>query len=134
MPGPAGRVAHGRGRVKELADYLLFVGEARRSSRSRRGRASPSTSRHARRGTGTADRSPSWTWRRRLLRYSCSYMVYAEAFDGLPSTVKDAVYRRMFAILSGKAGARYAYLTPADRRAVRQILRETKQDLPRDLR
>jgi hypothetical protein len=62
-------------------------------------------------------------------------MVYSEAFDALPAAVKEAVYRRMFDILSTRNRDRkYAHLSIADRLAIRQILRDTKSDLPADLR
>ena len=32
---------------------------------------------------------------RRLLRYPCSYMIYFEAFDALPSSAKELVYARL---------------------------------------
>ena len=55
----------------------------------------------------------------------------AGAFDALPVRAKDAVYRRMWEILSGQATAdRYTRLTLDDRRAVVEILRDTKPDLP----
>jgi hypothetical protein len=67
----------------------------------------------------------------RLLQYPCSYMVYSEAFDGLSPAVKEAVYRRMLDILSGHdARAAYARLTADDRRAILEILRDTKPDFP----
>jgi len=67
----------------------------------------------------------------RLLRYPCSYMVYSDAFDGLSAAARDAVYRRMYAVLSGTEQApRYSRLLPSDRRAIIDILRETKRDLP----
>ena len=67
----------------------------------------------------------------RLLRYPCSYMIYAEAFDALPREARDAVYRRMWRVLSGdETGARYAKLSAADRRAIVEILRDTKNTLP----
>ena len=63
------------------------------------------------------------------MRYPCSYMVYAPAFDGLPSEVRDAVYKGMWRILSGAvADARYAKLPAASRQAIVEILRETKPD------
>jgi len=69
--------------------------------------------------------------RTRLLRYPCSYLVYSNAFDALPPPALDAVYRRMWTVLSGaEADARYARLTPADRTAVVEILRDTKRGLP----
>lgn len=69
--------------------------------------------------------------RTRLLRYPCSYLVYSGAFDALPPPALDAVYRRMWSVLSGaETDARYARLTPADRRAIVEILRDTKKGLP----
>ena len=67
----------------------------------------------------------------RLMRYPCSYMIYSAAFDALPAEARDAVYRRMWAILSGKERtARYRRLSFADRQAVVEILRDTKKSLP----
>jgi hypothetical protein len=117
--------------VNELADYLLFVGEVPPSV--------PLTPR-----PGFAERLESRTPKdrhgrsfgqldlvTRLLRYPCSYMVYSEAFSGLPSPVKEAVYRRMIDTLSGNdARAGHARLSANDRRLVLEILRDTKSDFP----
>jgi hypothetical protein len=68
---------------------------------------------------------------RRLLRYPCSYMIYNDAFDALPSVVKGLVYERLWAILSGAVSSGdYSKLAAADRRAIVEILRDTKSDLP----
>lgn len=68
---------------------------------------------------------------RRLMRYPCSYMIYTEAFDGLPAEAREAIYERMWQILSGKEkGGKYARLTRAERQAIVEILRETKKGLP----
>jgi hypothetical protein len=68
---------------------------------------------------------------RRLFRYPCSYLIYGEAFDALPPPAKAAVYERVWEILSGReARPPYASLSPADRRAVVEILQDTKKDLP----
>ena len=58
-------------------------------------------------------------------------MIYSDAFDALPDAAKGLVYRRMWQVLSGqdKAG-RYAGLSTGDRRAIVEILRATKKDLP----
>ena len=115
----------------ELADYLLFAGEAPAPV--------PLTPR-----AGFADRLARTTPKdrqgrsfgqllltTRLFRYPCSYMVYSEAFDGLPGTVKAAVYARMLETLSRYegAGARVR-ISADDRRAILEILRETKPDFP----
>jgi hypothetical protein len=71
---------------------------------------------------------------RRLMRYPCSYMIYSDAFDALASETKDAIYRRMWNILSGRAdaepGSRYTRLSSADRKAIVEILRDTMKTLP----
>ena len=57
------------------------------------------------------------------------YMIYSDAFDGLPSSIKEAVFRRMLDVLS----ANDSHSTRAqveDRRAVLEILRETRPDFP----
>ena len=67
----------------------------------------------------------------RLLRYPCSYMIYSEAFQALPVAARQAVYQRMWSILSGQdPRPKYAHLSPDDRRSVIQILRDTVKDLP----
>jgi hypothetical protein len=67
---------------------------------------------------------------RRLMRYPCSYMIYSEAFDQLPAEAKKAIYRRIGQILSGEEKSpRYAKLSAADRKAIIDILQDTKKDL-----
>jgi hypothetical protein len=58
-------------------------------------------------------------------------MVYSPAFDGMPAEAKAAVYNRMWQILSGdETSSKYAHLSLNDRKAVVEILRETKTGLP----
>ena len=67
----------------------------------------------------------------RLMRYPCSYMIYSDAFDLLPGEARNAIYRRLWQVLSGgDANPRYAHLSGADRRAIVEILRDTKKNLP----
>jgi hypothetical protein len=117
--------------VNELADYLLFVREARlttplvpRAGFAQRLAAKTPTDRLGR-SFGQLELV------NRLLKYPCSYMVYADAFDALPSGVKAAVYVRMTDVLSNdRAYATYAHVAADDRRAVIEILRATKVDFP----
>jgi hypothetical protein len=68
---------------------------------------------------------------RHLVRYPCSYMIYSDAFDALPAPIKQAVYKRMWGILSGEVtGPLYAHLSREARRAVVEILRDTRSGLP----
>ena len=66
-----------------------------------------------------------------LFRYPCSYMIYTEAFDNLPEMAHNAIYQRLWQVLSGaERGAKYSHLTLMDRQAIVEILRETKKGLP----
>ena len=115
--------------ANELADYLLFTGEAPPLSplTPRAGFAASleSTIPKDRRGRsfGQLDMDV------RLLRHPCSYMVYSDAFEGLPAAIKQVVYRRMLDTLTAdEPRATKARLD--DRRAVLEILRDTKPDFP----
>jgi hypothetical protein len=117
--------------ASELVDYLLFVGETplpekfestsgfqqqfeRYGPRDRRGRSLKQLDLES-----------------RLFRYPCSYMIYSPAFDGLPQATRDAIYTRMWDVLSGKDRDRkYARLTPQLRADIVDILLDTKPGLP----
>jgi len=67
----------------------------------------------------------------RIFRYPCSYLIYSDAFDAIPGPAKDYVYHRLLQILTGQDQSEdFARLTPQDRRAVLEILLETKAGLP----
>ena len=117
--------------ASELVDYLLFVGEAplpgtvestsgfqrdfeRYGPRDRRGRS-----------------LKQFDLEHRLFRYPCSYMIYSPAFDGLPQATRDAIYARMWDVLSGHDQDRkYAALTPQLRADIIDILLDTKPGVP----
>lgn len=116
----------------EFVDYLLFVDEARLAGgiRSLSGFVEK-----FRAGTPHDEKGRSLyqlDLTRRLMRYPCSYLIYSPAFDALPSAAKEAIYGRMWQVLSGQEnGRRYTTaLSPADRRAIVEILVGTKTDLP----
>ena len=115
----------------ELVDYLLFVDEAPLPP----GIASTSGYAEVYSSLGPFDSRGRSLHQldldARLLRYPCSPLVYADAFDALPAPALDAVYRRMWTVLSGAADEpRYAPLSRDDRTAVVEILRDTKPNLP----
>jgi hypothetical protein len=67
----------------------------------------------------------------RMFRYPCSYLIYSKAFDDLSSVVRERIYHRLWEVLTSKdTSATYARLTVADRRAVYEILLDTKSGLP----
>jgi hypothetical protein len=69
--------------------------------------------------------------KQRLFRYPCSYLIYSAAFDALPGPVNEYVLRRLWEVLTGRdTGADYAHLSSTDRRAILEILRDTKSNLP----
>ncbi len=67
----------------------------------------------------------------RMFKFPLSYMIYSEAFDHMPELVRKQVYQRLYEVLSGRDQTRvFARLSAADRRAILEILRATKPDLP----
>jgi hypothetical protein len=117
--------------VPDLVDYLLFVDEAPLSGPIQGSSRFAETFAAAGPRDGRGRSLRQLDLETRLLRYPCSYMIYAPAFDALPGAVKRAIYQRMSDILSGKdTKAEYKRLSQADRQALIEILRETKHDLP----
>jgi len=117
--------------ASDLVDALLFVDEAPLPAGvgSRGAFARTFASRGPADSKGRSLRQMDL--RTRLMRYPCSYMIYAPAFDALPDTVRTATYQRLWEVLSGAdQDRRYARLAAADRRAIVEILRETKPGLP----
>jgi hypothetical protein len=117
--------------ARDLVDYLLFIDEAPLAGPVKGGsgfaETFPKAGPRDKQGRSLRDLE----LRRRLFRYPCSYMIYTPAFDGMPALARDAVYLRMWDVLSGKEkGPRYKALSLADRRAIVEILRETKPGLP----
>ena len=67
----------------------------------------------------------------RLFDYPCSYLIYSEAFDKMPVEVRDLVLKRLFAVLMGEDQDKaFDHLTADDKKAILEILRETKPNLP----
>jgi hypothetical protein len=64
---------------------------------------------------------------KRLFKYPLSYLIYSDGFDGLPEYGKRYVYQRLAQVLQGRdTDPAYANLTPADKQALFEILRDTK--------
>jgi len=116
----------------EVVDYLLFIDETKLAGPVRGG--SGFTGRFSK--IGPRDRKGrslhELDLNRRLMKYPCSYLIHSPAFDALPPGAKDPIYRRLWEVLSGQErGERYrSALSLADRRAIIDILRDTKADLP----
>jgi len=135
------RVAIARGRTdvpaimdaeaQDVVDYLLFVDETPLPSPVK------GTSGFAERFSAQGPRDKQGRSLRqldlehRIMRYPCSFTIYGASFDGLPPPARDAIYRRLWSVLSGaEPASKYARLSAADRRAIIEILRDTKPGLP----
>jgi hypothetical protein len=132
--------ADAKARVTEAAAdvvaYMLFLDEAPLVGpvKGNSGYAEWFAGQGPRDGKGRSFRDFDLT--KRLFKYPCSYLIYSEAFDGLPQTAKAAVYARLWDVLSGKAapGRGQRTMPAAERQAILEILRETKRDLPASFR
>jgi hypothetical protein len=56
-----------------------------------------------------------------MFRYPCSFLIYSAQFDALPPAALSRVYGRLHEALTG-----------ADRKAILEILLDTKKNLPED--
>ena len=129
--GPAAARAAATSLAVDFVDYLLFVDE-------------PPLPAPVSGGSGFAERFSALgprdqrgrslrelDLRTRVLKYPCSYLIYSEAFDAMPSEAREAIYARLSTVLAGTdASPRYRHLSPGDRAAIVEILRDTKSDLP----
>ena len=126
---------HVRDLVRDFVDYLLFIDEAPLPSpvKGSSNFAQEFAAKGPKDSKGRSLRDLDLT--HRLLRYPCSFMVYSDAFEALPAAVKNLVYERMWEVLSGReTNKAYARLSLADRRAIAEILRETKKGIPDSFR
>jgi len=117
--------------VEELLEYMLFSGEAKLTAPvvGTSGFAEEFAKQSVRDSKGRSLRD--FDLQTRLFRYPCSFLIYSDAFDSLPDIAKNRLYQRLYDVLSGKeTGPRFAQLSSTDRRAILEILRETKKNLP----
>lgn len=67
----------------------------------------------------------------RMFKYPLSYMIYSETFDSMPAVVRDRVYQRLYDVLTDKDQSKtFERLSDSDRRAILEIVLETKKGLP----
>lgn len=124
-----------RSRIRSVGEavvqYMLFHDEAVLTDRIE-GTSSFATDFAARGPRDSKGRSlRDFDLKTRIFRYPCSYLIYSRAFDSLPGAVKEYIYQRLWDILNGRETKKDdPVLAQADREAILEILRETKQDLP----
>jgi hypothetical protein len=126
-----GHVRYLKNTAESFLKYLLFAEEAALTNKVQGSAefAKDFTSRGPKDKRGRSLRD--FDLQTRLFKYPCSYLIYSDAFDALPAPMKEHVYARLWEILSGKdRSATYASLSPGTRQSIREILADTKRDLP----
>lgn len=124
-----------RRRIERAADdllrYMLFVGEARWPS------PISGTTAFAKEFAGVGPRDKQGRslrdldLRQKLFRYPCSFLIYSEAFDALPKPALDHLHKQLWLALTGQTKDKELLaILPEDRKAILEILRSTKTNLP----
>jgi hypothetical protein len=116
--------------IEEMVTYMLFADEEPLreavSGVSTFSKTFPERGPKDRQGRSLRD----FDLKTRLFRYPLSYMIYSAAFDNLPGIVKERVAQRLGEILTGKDESKtFARLSSEDRKAILEIVRETKPGL-----
>jgi hypothetical protein len=119
--------------AEKLVAALLFSGEAKLEApiEGTSGFAAEFAARGKRDRQGRSLRD--FDLRTRLFKYPCSYLIDSEAFETLPEPVKAQVYRRLHEVLTGRdTSPPFAHLSAEDRRAILEILLDTKPTLSKE--
>jgi len=117
--------------VDTLLKYLLFTEEAQLSE-AVTGTSSfqnefPKTGPRDRLGRSLRD----FDLKHRMFRYPCSFLIYSDAFEAMPTPAKDYFYLRLWKVLTGEDKSQeFASLSQEDRKNILEILRDIKPGLP----
>jgi hypothetical protein len=117
--------------AEDLLRYLLFTNEAPLTAeiKGTSGFTEEFASRGPRDSRGRSLRD--FDLHTRIFKYPCSYLIYSEDFDAIPSPAKEYIYRRLLEILTGRdQSADFAKLKAQDRQTIFEILLATKPNLP----
>ena len=126
-----GKIDHLKSKVDSFLQYALFVEEAPITN-SVKGSQEFVKEFESRGPVDSKGRSlRQFDLNTRLFKYPCSFLVYSEQFDALPPKIKEMIYKRLFEVLTGAdKSEKFQAVAPSDRKAILEILRETKKDLP----
>ena len=118
--------------IDEMVNYMLFTDEYQLTAPvagvSTFSKTFPQRGPQDKQGRSLRD----FDLKTRLFRYPLSYMIYSATFDHLPNAVKERVYQRLFDILTGADhNVQYSRLSSVDKKAIIEILSETKPNLPK---
>jgi hypothetical protein len=120
--------------AEQLLRYLLFASESTLSGLDFPSLvASPFAKEFAARGLRDSQGRSlrDFDLKQRIFRYPCSYLIYSDDFDAIPEPAKGYVYHRLLQILSGQDQSEdFARRSAAERRAILEIVLETKPGLP----
>jgi hypothetical protein len=121
--------------AEDLLRYLLFTNEAALDGPVK----GTSSFQHDFEALGPRDRKGrslrDFDLKTRIFRYPCSYLIYSDDWDALPSAAKEYVYHRLYEVLTERdRSADFARLGHDERRAILEILLDTKPDLPAEWR
>ncbi|MGB4709995.1 MAG: hypothetical protein WBH50_23355 [Fuerstiella sp.] len=117
--------------VKDLVEAVLFVDEAPLTSliSGTSGYTEMFSKSAVRDSTGRSLKDLDMN--RRMFKYPCSYLIYSDAFDGLPQQTQDEFWKQLWAVLSNDNQAQeFAHLAASDRLAIAEIIQQTKPNLP----
>jgi hypothetical protein len=119
------------GDIQELVTYMLFGDEARLEDSiegvSRFTQTFPERGPRDSKGRSLRD----FDLKTRMFRYPLSYMIYSEAFDGMPEYDRERIWQRVYQVLNGRdSSKKFARLSAEDRQAILEIVRDTKANLP----
>lgn len=118
-------------RAQELARYIVFADEAKFPSQGIVGDPAYTTDFLRDRKVTKAGLSlKDLDMKTRIFKHRCSFMLYTDTWKETPRELKDRVYFHMASYLRDQPDAQHAHLAPAERRAIRDILKETMTDLP----
>ncbi|MDF1739838.1 MAG: hypothetical protein P1U86_11825 [Verrucomicrobiales bacterium] len=118
----------------KLVKYLLFADEVSLEGHE----ITPSQDyltdfRRNRKANAAGESLKDFDLKSRLFKNRLSYMIYSEAFEGAPQSMKDRIYSRLRAILSPAEPVEgYDYFDEGERARILSILTATKTDLPAD--
>jgi hypothetical protein len=126
-----GKIDHLKSKVDSFLQYALFVEEAPITN-SVKGSQEFVKEFESRGPVDSKGRSlRQFDLNTRLFKYPCSFLVYSEQFDALPPQIKEMIYKRLFEVLTGADNSeKFQAVAPSDRKAILEILQETKKDLP----
>ncbi|WP_435021708.1 hypothetical protein TA3x_002517 [Tundrisphaera sp. TA3] len=124
-----------RSRIRSVGDavvrYMLFQGEAQLTGDIEG--TSPFAAEFAARGPrdGKGRSLREFDLQTRLFRHPCSYLITSRAYTSLPAEVKGYIDGRLWDILNDRNRRKDdPRLSAEDRRAIIEILRATRTDLP----